>query len=259
MLSGHYPQDLHHLLSVIVEKRDRWMRCFEDSAQGYGVEVEVIARSGEASATIIETAEELDVGMVVLGSSGATALRRLFVGSTAKRVIRKVQRPVLAVPHGAHVQDPGKGGSFDRILFPTDLSESCVDGFGALRDIIARTQATATLAHVLSWPLYLPTLPGEAPIAIPQDHSNLLSASTAACLDDQAARLDAPGVEKVLEIHANAAQGIAAVAEKQRSDLVLIARHGEHSIGSLLFGQTAETVVGISPVPVLVFTPRAST
>ncbi|HHE08160.1 MAG TPA: universal stress protein [Chlorobaculum parvum] len=49
------------------------------------------------SATIIEFSDKADADMIVMGSHGASDLRRLLVGSTAEAVMRQASRPVLVL------------------------------------------------------------------------------------------------------------------------------------------------------------------
>ncbi|PYQ68253.1 MAG: universal stress protein, partial [Acidobacteria bacterium] len=63
---------------------------------------------------VIEAAEEMNAGLIVVGSTESPQLSKLF-GSTADRVIRKATRPVLMVR--GRLQSPLR-----RVLMPVDLS-----------------------------------------------------------------------------------------------------------------------------------------
>jgi nucleotide-binding universal stress UspA family protein len=56
---------------------------------------------GDATTAILEAAEELDVALIVLSSSGKGLARRLTLGSTTDRVIHGTERPVLVIPREA--------------------------------------------------------------------------------------------------------------------------------------------------------------
>src|SRR5690606_6033868 len=53
---------------------------------------------GPAARKIIEEAEKLDAGMIVLGSHGRGALYNLLVGSVTAEVLRRSPVPVVVVP-----------------------------------------------------------------------------------------------------------------------------------------------------------------
>lgn len=71
-------------------------------AEAAGLTVE--GRSAECRSAIwsaiVETADELDVDIIVTGTRGTTGLRSLLQSSVADHVLRHSHRPVLIVPPG---------------------------------------------------------------------------------------------------------------------------------------------------------------
>jgi nucleotide-binding universal stress UspA family protein len=63
---------------------------------------------------IVALAEELRVGLIVVGSRNCGRIRRALTVSVPDRIVRRARCPVLVVGAGARVAD-GAGGSFDRI------------------------------------------------------------------------------------------------------------------------------------------------
>ena len=69
------------------------------------VEIDVEVRVGVALTKIAEQASRMNADLIVMGRGQARFLREAFLGSTAERVVRQSQRPVLAVrlqPRGAY-------------------------------------------------------------------------------------------------------------------------------------------------------------
>ena len=62
-----------------------------------GVEAETLVRRGPPADTIVEVASALPDCLVVLGSKGKGAVKRLLVGSVADRVVHLSHGPVLIV------------------------------------------------------------------------------------------------------------------------------------------------------------------
>lgn len=62
-----------------------------------GVNIEPIVRVGTPAVEIAKCAGTLKVELIVMGRGGGRALRDVFLGSTAERVIRRGQLPVLVV------------------------------------------------------------------------------------------------------------------------------------------------------------------
>lgn len=63
-------------------------------------EVELVTRvlTGVPSREIVDHARKINASMIVLSNTGQRALEKLLIGSTADRVLRRAQRPVLLVP-----------------------------------------------------------------------------------------------------------------------------------------------------------------
>jgi len=60
--------------------------------------IEVLVEFGEASQTIIEMSKKHNIDLIVMGDRRVNALSRMFLGSTAQKVIHKSKVPVLIVP-----------------------------------------------------------------------------------------------------------------------------------------------------------------
>ena len=65
-------------------------------------EVELVARPGVALDVIKEEAARFDADLIVMAASGRSRVARFFVGSTADRIIRTAECPVLVVPARPH-------------------------------------------------------------------------------------------------------------------------------------------------------------
>jgi nucleotide-binding universal stress UspA family protein len=60
--------------------------------------VEGYVRKGSSVETICRAAEKLSVDLIVMGTTGASGMKKMFMGSTANNVIKRTELPVLAVP-----------------------------------------------------------------------------------------------------------------------------------------------------------------
>ena len=67
------------------------------SARHPGVEVDVVVRHGSPARAVVETAAELDVDLVVVGSRGLGGFRGLLLGSVSRRVVEHAGRVVMVV------------------------------------------------------------------------------------------------------------------------------------------------------------------
>lgn len=74
-----------------------WLSEIEERAAEAGVSVETDVRSGVPHEEILAYADEYDAGAIVLGSRGRSPFKRALLGSTADRVVRLADRPVVVV------------------------------------------------------------------------------------------------------------------------------------------------------------------
>jgi len=63
-----------------------------------GVEVEVALVPKRAAEALIETADEREARMIVVGSFGEAPLKGVILGSTPNKLLHLADRPVLVVP-----------------------------------------------------------------------------------------------------------------------------------------------------------------
>jgi nucleotide-binding universal stress UspA family protein len=63
-----------------------------------GISVEHCVGPGQASLAVLEESERIKADLVVMAASGRSRVARFFVGSTADRVIREANCPVLVIP-----------------------------------------------------------------------------------------------------------------------------------------------------------------
>jgi nucleotide-binding universal stress UspA family protein len=74
----------------------------DELKHGRKVAVQAHADSGSVLDEILRQADAIDAGLLVLGARGAGVLRRLALGTTSERLLRRTRRPVLVVRQLAH-------------------------------------------------------------------------------------------------------------------------------------------------------------
>jgi nucleotide-binding universal stress UspA family protein len=68
-----------------------------EQARAAGLAAETAVLKGSPGHALLEYADEQDVDMITMGTTGRTGLDRYLLGSTAERVVRHADAPVLAV------------------------------------------------------------------------------------------------------------------------------------------------------------------
>ena len=127
-----------------------------DAEQVPGVRVEgLVAEAPEVYSEILIQAERLGSDLVVMGTHGHSGFERLFLGSTAEKVLRKARSPVMTVPPRAPDAMPRGPVPFTRILCAVDFSESSRVALGYAMSLAREGNAALTVAHVMETrPLY---------------------------------------------------------------------------------------------------------
>jgi nucleotide-binding universal stress UspA family protein len=221
-------------------------------------------RTGRAYREICELARELNVDLIVLASRGNSGLKRVFLGSTAERVVRFAACPVLVV------RQRKRRGNFPlglvttkkklvirKILAPVDFSQCSMAG-AMYAAFLARTfDAKLCLFHAVQPP---------APVVIDRVSADLSGRNN---LNLANARLDIEGFAKLdffrdakcaTEIRAgDVVEQICAGTRHPDVDLAVISTHGRAGFNRVLLGSVAEHVVRYAECPVMVVPSRSST
>ena len=77
------------------DKSMAMLKEFKESLEGCGMEIELISRSGRPDYVILNTQDELDCDLIVIGSRGLSVLENVIMGSVVTRVLEGANCPVL--------------------------------------------------------------------------------------------------------------------------------------------------------------------
>jgi nucleotide-binding universal stress UspA family protein len=61
------------------------------------IPIKTVVKQGNAADIIVETADKMRVGMIVIGSHGRQGVQRFLLGSISLNVVEQSRRPVLVV------------------------------------------------------------------------------------------------------------------------------------------------------------------
>ena len=248
MFGIHSSDDLIRFVHDIAMKRDEWMDNLVEEIEGVGVPCSQVRASGYASDEILNAIDHHDIDLVAMATIGVEGMKRILMGSTAKRVLRRATCAVLST--GPEFQQPPSGG-VRRILYPFDGSGAARRGIGPALQIAEKFDADVELFQVVKVPTLVPALPGEPPISVPRatvDYlvDDFLAEMQAVVDETRSARLSA-----AVEIGADEAETIADHARGAEMDLILLARGRKSRVRRYLFGRVAQGVVQTAGVPVL--------
>jgi nucleotide-binding universal stress UspA family protein len=103
MLKGSLEKfDTQHEEEARQEIRDRLKKFAADELADHPEDLERVTSvdvlHGDPVARILQTADRLQIDVIVMGTHGKGAMEYSFLGSVAEKVLRKTRRPVFIVP-----------------------------------------------------------------------------------------------------------------------------------------------------------------
>ena len=107
---------------------------------------EVILRSGDTWEVISEVLSDKNVDLIVIGTQGRGGLKKLFLGSTAEKVIRHATCPVLTVGSHVRLASPNR---FGHIFYASDFSSGSTRALTYALSLAEEDRAELTLLHVI--------------------------------------------------------------------------------------------------------------
>ena len=199
-----------------------------------------------ASAAIASYANDKEVDLVVMGTHGHRYLKRVFLGSTAERVVQHAGCPVLTVRATASVDEYEPR----RILVPVDFSDQTEPLLRHAMHVAAEEGAEIDVMHVIP-PQYLPAIYyGADPLPVPYDE---IKKRTMEHLEEVISDVIGDAVKtNPIVIVGDPVSEITDTAGQSDYDLMIVSTHGYSGIKHALLGSIAERVVRNAPCPVLV-------
>ena len=253
ILPGLSSSDIITFLRQLEARRANWLESVAFSIQEKGVQAEVLRLKGYASKEIVRYARENAIPLLAMSALGGEGFKSLMLGSTSANVLRNLDSPLLFV--SAHCT-PAEGMEIRRILYPTDFSAISQAGVLFAARLARQLGAHLELFHVLRIPSFIPSLPGEPPLAMPPSVVDDLGNRFNGLMESLVRETQLENVSYEVTIGADESQAITSAAVSKKVDLIVIPRRGEGVLEGLLFGRTAENVAKLAPVPTLLFHPE---
>jgi nucleotide-binding universal stress UspA family protein len=249
----HSSSEINAYLERISSARALLLANAEEAFHRLEVSVKIEKVVGDPVDKILEVVQTHEVDLLVMSKRGLRSIKRMILGGTSKRVLRRVKIPTLVVPATIPKGGvPSTPSMFKRILAATDFSRASKWGLMESLALAEKLDAQVEYVHVLRLPIPIPAIPGEAPVLIPRESSeqirHTLSQDLSAIVGEVGAKRCTPSVA----IGTSVAQTLKETAIGSEIDLITIPSHGRSGVEVALFGSTAENVVKLSSVPVLV-------
>ena len=233
--------------SLLDEVRARQRTLASELGARHGIDVDHRVVIGNPVDEIVGVAHERQADLIVTGTLGSGFLRNRLLGSTAERVVRKSAQPVLIVRQTAHE-------SYRRVLVPVDFSAWSAPSIDMAACIAP--DAHFVLLHALEAPF-------EGALGLAGVEVRLVDEYRATArnhamrgmqeLARRAALADGRW-SAVTSDSGSAWTAIIGQEQEQGCDLIVLGKHGRNAAEEVLFGSTANRVIGESSSDVLVCT-----
>jgi nucleotide-binding universal stress UspA family protein len=236
-------------LSVLDDARGRLRTLAHELHAARRVPVTPVDASGPVLDEILQRADAIDASLLVLGARGVGFLRRLVLGSTAERLMRRTTSPLLAVRQMAH--EP-----YRRVLVALDFSPWSADALAVARQVAPH--ARLLLVSVFQVPFEEKLRfagVDEATVAHYRAQARA-EASWGVQALAQAAGLRAGQWDECV-VEGDASLRIVELEQELDADLVVLGKHGLSAGVDLLLGSVTRHVLSEGSVDVLLSTRRA--
>lgn len=242
----HVIHDPHGQSTCAVHKKS----CIDEVEQcakplrDCGLDVDVVVRdSSKPAEDILAVAREKSADLIIIGSRSQDIITKLFLGRVAREVIRKTTLPLLLEWIEPSEVKAGTGdelictNTLRKALLATDLSKHAGPAERAAIALAAPGRridclhviAEATHESIPAWPIMV--------TAALQEIINKIQASDAE--------------SKMIVIPGDAKEMICKVALDDDYSLIIVGKHGQNWIESMVIGSTADKICETAGRPVL--------
>lgn len=208
-----------------------------------GVKVTVEMPVGLPAEKLAEIAEKHDVSAILIGSQGKGIIQAATLGSVSSKLLHQARRPLFL----ARMDLLREGNSevvcqrmFEKVLFPTDFSETAERALDYLGKIALETGCPITLMHV---------------IAAKEDDPAVRDREEEALylLEAKQRRLKTLGAAEVTIdlVHGKPAEEIISRSKNGEFSIVVMGGQGKGFIQEFFLGSTANEVARHAGVPLL--------
>ena len=201
----------------------------------HNINIQTVVRSGNSIyKLIVETAEELGCDSIVMGTHGASGLKKIM-GSNAQRVISHSEVPVIVI------KEKHFGDGYKNIVFPIDLT---FETRQKVKWAIHLAKKFNSTINILSF----------------RENDEFLENKIHANNNKVVSQFEEAGVKFTsyfLKDKSGLAKETINYAENMKADLIMIMTQQDESFTELIVGSYAQQIVNNSPIPVMAVTPTS--
>ncbi len=213
--------------------------------------IAAVEQSDTPAGEVASYARTHNIDLIVMGTHGRNGVSHLLMGSVAEKVVRTAPCPVLTVREAPPPSRRANSG-ITRILVPTDFSAPSDAALACARKLAAGFGASLHLLHVLEDQPAGGAFGSEFHMADPPDVRTARLKDAQQRLAHRVIAHDPSDAYATTEvIVGKSAQTIVDYAADGDFDVIVMGTHGRGSVGVVLMGSVAESVIRRAPCPVM--------
>ena len=230
--------------------RDQLQQLAAELAAARHAQVQPLLASGSPIDEIVRQADAQDTDLLVLGARGTGFLRRLVLGTTSERLLRRTTRPLLVVRQTPH--EP-----YRRVLVALDFSPWSAQAVAMARRVAPHAQLVLLSAFEVPFGEKLQFAGVDAATIELYRRQARTGATQRLHALAQAAGLRPTQYDACI-VEGDASQRIVEQEQELDCDLVVLGKHGQSAAEDLLLGSVTKHVLAEGANDVLVSTARTA-
>jgi nucleotide-binding universal stress UspA family protein len=224
------------------------------------VPISVAVRDGLAADQLYAHAISIGADLVIVTTHGYGPLSRMWVGSVADTLVRRLPMPVMLTrPHdkAPNLHEAVHEQVFEHVLLPLDGSALAEEVLRPALELGKPAEVTYTLLQAVQVPV-LGYAPAAYAAGLDQQMLEQMRSDAQEYLGQVARRLRSQGHKVATQISIGPpAMAILDYARENPVDLIAMATHGRGGVARMLLGSVADKVVRGAGTPVLLKRPSA--
>ena len=227
-------------------------RMMKRRAKSREVKVKSEVLLGEPVETICDYVEKNDIGLMIMGASGASGFKLWRLGSITDKVFRTVPIPAMLI---RAQKAKGRKKLFNRILLPLDGSDASKAALPVAEELATKLKASVTLFR-MARRTYIYGQYGEGEPMATIDYTKLDAVEEKLARDylintEKELRQKDIAVTHNVVFATDPANEIIELGKRVNADLVVMSTRGRSPIGRWVFGSTAEKVLRQGEIPLI--------
>ncbi|MDI9341017.1 MAG: universal stress protein [Sediminibacterium sp.] len=207
----------------------------EELKSQYGIDAHVIMKEGNPKKEIIRTAQEIEAGLIAMGTHGYSPMEELFIGSNTLKVISNAPCPVISSSTTSNPE------GFKHILLPIDTSSH------ARQKVKFATQLAKT---------FQADIHAVALLTKSESHHEASLKMMLSQVKKFAASSSVNVITDVKRDVSNRAEATIDYAKTQNCDLIIIMADQDTEISNIHLGPYKQQILHRSHIPVITLQPK---